>query len=400
MERQVRVAMVAGEASGDLIAAPLIEALKARLPAARFFGIGGPKMQAAGFDSWFDMETLAVRGYVEAARSIPRILSIRGQLKSRLLDDPPDLFVGIDAPDFNLGLEERLRGARIPTAHYVGPSIWAWRGERIHKIKHAADRVLVLFPFEPAIYEKAGIPVTFVGHPLADEVPEIPDRELARDQFRLPLSAPVFALLPGSRRGELEQHAGLFLDTAKLILQQLPDARFLVPLTSRATRTQFEVAQYEHKAEDLPVTILFGHSQMAMTAADVVLVASGTATLEAALMRRPMVITYRVPKLTWRLMWPRRLLPYVGLPNVLAERFIVPEILQDEATPPNLAQALLNQLRDKVVRERQQRQFDVIYQALRQGAAERAADALMPMLEARRASPAQMSLSLPQGSRP
>jgi lipid-A-disaccharide synthase len=400
MERQVRVAMVAGEASGDLIAAPLIEALKARLPGARFFGIGGPRMQATGFDTWFDMETLAVRGYVEAARSIPRILSIRGQVKSRLLDDPPDLFVGIDAPDFNLGLEERLRGARIPTAHYVGPSIWAWRGERIHKVKRAADRVLALFPFEPAIYEKAGIPVTFVGHPLADEVPEVPDRDLAREQFRLPLNAPVFALLPGSRRGELEQHAGLFLETAKLIQQQLPDARFLVPLTSRATRTQFEVARYEHKAEDLPLTILFGHSQMAMTAADVVLVASGTATLEAALMRRPMVITYRVPKLTWHLMWPRRLLPYVGLPNVLAERFVVPEILQDEATPPNLAQALLNQLRDKVVRERQERQFDAIYQSLRQGAAERAADALLPMLEARRAGPAQVSLTLPQGSRP
>jgi lipid-A-disaccharide synthase len=400
MERQVRIAMVAGEASGDLIAAPLISALKDRLPGARFVGIGGPKMQAAGFETWFDMETLAVRGYVEAARSIPRILAIRGQVKSRLLDDPPDLFVGIDAPDFNLGLEERLRSARIPTAHYVGPSIWAWRGERIHKIKRAADRVLTLFPFESPIYEKAGIPVTFVGHPLADEVPEAPDLDSAREQFRLPLHAPVFALLPGSRRGELEQHAGLFLDTAKLVLQQVPDARFLVPLTSRATRMQFEVAQYEHKAEDLPLTILFGHAQMAMTAADVVLVASGTATLEAALLRRPMVITYRVPKLTWHLMWPRRLLPYVGLPNVLAGRFVVPEILQEEATPVNLAQALLNQLRDKVVRERQQHCFEEIYRSLRQGAAERAAEALLPMLEAHRSRPAQVSLSIPEGSRP
>ncbi len=399
MERQVRVAMVAGEASGDLLGAPLIEALKARLPAAKFFGIGGPKMQSEGFDSWFDMETLAVRGYAEAARSIPKILSIRRQLHARLRDDPPDLFIGVDAPDFNLGLEERLRARGVPTVHYVGPSLWAWRSERIHKIKRAADKVLALFPFEPAIYEKAGIPVAFVGHPLADEVPEVPDREAAREQFRLPANGPVFALLPGSRQGELAQHAGLFLETAKLIQQQLPGAHFLVPLTSRQTRMQFEVAQYEHKAEELPLTILFGHAQMAMTAADVVLVASGTATLEAALLRRPMVITYRVPKLTWHLMWPRRLLPYVGLPNVLAGRFTVPEILQDDATPANLAQALVNELRDKVVRSRQEQQFEEIYRMLRQGAADRAAEAVLPLLEARRQSPARAPLQMPEGSR-
>lgn len=400
MDRQVRVAMVAGEASGDLLAAPLIAALKARLPGAVFFGIGGPRMQAQGFESWFDMETLAVRGYAEAARSIPRILSIRRQLYARLRADPPDLFIGVDAPDFNLGLEERLRSGGVPTVHYVSPSIWAWRGERIRKIKRAADKVLALFPFEPPIYEKAGIPVAFVGHPLADTVPEVPDRDAAREQFRLSPEGPVFALLPGSRQGELAQHAGLFLETAKLIHQQLPDAHFLVPLTSRPTRMQFEVAQYEHKAEELPLTILFGHAQMAMTAADVVLVASGTATLEAALMRRPMVITYRVPKLTWRLMWPRRLLPYVGLPNVLAGRFAVPEILQDDATPANLAQALLNALRDKVVRARQENQFNEIYRMLRQGAADRAADAVLPLLEARRGSPARVSMRVPEGSSP
>jgi lipid-A-disaccharide synthase len=400
MERPVRVAMVAGEASGDLLGAPLIAALKKRLPAARFFGIGGPRMQTQGFESWFDMETLAVRGYVEAARSIPRILSIRHRLAARLRADPPDLFIGVDAPDFNLGLEESLRAGGIPTVHYVGPSLWAWRGERIHKMKRAADKVLALFPFEPSIYEKAGIPVSFVGHPLADEVPEVPDREAARDQFRLPTNVPVFALLPGSRQGELAQHAGLFLETAKLLHQQLPEAQFLVPLTSRPTRLQFEVAQYEHKAGDLPLTTLFGHAQMAMTAADVVLVASGTATLEAALLRRPMVITYRVPKLTWHLMWPRRLLPYVGLPNVLAGRFMVPEILQEDATPANLAQAMHNALRDKVVRERQEKQFGEIYRMLRQGAADRAAEAVLPLLEARRGRPAPVSMHLPEGSRP
>lgn len=390
--------MVAGEASGDQLAAPVIAEFKSRLPTARFFGIGGPKMQSQGFDSWFDMETLAVRGYAEAIRSVPRILSIRRRLRARLLADPPDLFMGIDAPDFNLGLAHDLRRAGIPTVQYVGPSLWAWRGERIHKIKHAVDKILALFPFEPAIYEKAGIPVAFVGHPLADEVPDHPDRDAAREQFRLPSNVPVFALLPGSRQGELAQHAGLFVETAKLIHQQIPDAQFLVPLTSRQTRTQFEVAQYEHAGQDLPLTILFGHAQLAMIAADVVLVASGTATLEASLLRRPMVITYRVPKLTYRIMWPKRYLPWVGLPNVLANRFVVPEILQNDATPANLAQALLNQLRDKVVRSRQEHQFDEIYRILRQGAAGKVVDAIVPMLDSRRGAPAQVPLAIQEGS--
>ena len=217
--------MVAGETSGDQLAAPLIAALAERLPGAAFCGIGGPRMQAEGFESWFPMETLSVRGYAEAARSVPKILAIRRELVGRLLDDPPDLFIGVDAPDFNLAAEARLRGSGIPTVQYVGPSIWAWRGSRIKRIATAVDHMLVLFPFEPAIYERAGIPVTFVGHPMADEVPVKPDRDAAREQLKLPLGAPVFALLPGSRRGELEQHAGLFVRTARQILAQVPDAR-------------------------------------------------------------------------------------------------------------------------------------------------------------------------------
>ncbi|MCW5625899.1 MAG: lipid-A-disaccharide synthase [Burkholderiales bacterium] len=378
--------MVAGETSGDLLAAPLIAALKRRLPGAAFFGIGGPKMQSEGFDSWYDMETLAVRGYAEAAKSVPRILGIRRELKRRLLREPPDLFIGVDAPDFNLGLEESLRITGIPTVHYVSPSIWAWRGERVHRIRRAADHLLALFPFEPELYEKVGLPVTYVGHPFADEVPEALDRDGIREQMRIPATAPVFALLPGSRQGELEQHAGLFVETAKLIHAQLPEARFLVPLGSRPTRMQFEDAQYRHGGMELPITVLFGHARLALIASDVALVASGTATLETALLRRSMVITYRVPKLTWRLMWPRRRLPYIGLPNVLAGRFVVPEILQDQATPENLAQALLNQLRDKVVRQRQERCFEDMYTLLRQGAAERAAEAVVPLLQ-RRAQP-------------
>lgn len=393
----MRVAMVAGEPSGDVIAAPLVAELRERLPAARFFGIGGPQMQGRGFESWYPMEALSVRGYVEAARAVPRILAIRRELKARLLAEPPDLFIGVDAPDFNLALEESLREAGIRTVHYVSPSIWAWRGERIQRIRRAADKVLALFPMEVPLYEKAGVPVDFVGHPLADEVPENPDRNAAREQMRLPLDIPVFALLPGSRKGELEQHAPLFVETAKLLHAQLPGSRFLVPLTSRATRLQFEEAIYRGGATDLPFTILFGHSQLAMTAADVSLVASGTATLECALLRRPMVVTYRVPSLTYRLMWPRRYLPWVALPNVLGSRFVVPEILQDDATAPNLAQALVNQLRDKVVRARQARAFDGLYAQLRQGAARRAAEAVMPLLAPRAARAPSPSMVAPGG---
>lgn len=382
MSRNPRIAMVAGETSGDQLAAPLVRELKSRLPTATFVGIGGPKMQAEGFTSWYPMETLSVRGYVEAARSVPRILAIRRELATRLLDDPPDVFIGVDAPDFNLGLEARLRGTGIPTVQYVGPSIWAWRGERIHKIRRAAGHVLALFPFEPPIYEKAGVPVTFVGHPMADEVPETPDREAAREQLKLPATGPVFALLPGSRRGELEQHAGLFIETVRLILAQLPDARFLVPLATRPTRLQFEQALYDHQGRELPLTVLFGHAQDAMIAADVVLVASGTACLEAALLRRSMVITYRVPELTYRIMWPKRYLPWIGLPNVLAGEYVVPEILQHDATAQNLAQAVVNQYRDGVVRERQARRFDAMYRDLRQGTAARAADAVVSLMRA------------------
>jgi lipid-A-disaccharide synthase len=380
MTRRLRIAMVAGEASGDLLAAPLLGALRERLPDLECFGIGGPRMQSHDFTSWYPMETLSVRGYVEAARSIPKILGIRRALAARLEADPPDLFVGVDAPDFNLGLERRLRARGIRTLHYVSPSIWAWRGERIHRMAAAADHVLCLFPFEPAYYEKVGVPVTWVGHPLADEIPPIVDRADAREQTRLPLEAPVFALLPGSRQGELAQHAALFVRTARAVLAECPDARFLVPLTSRPTRERFEAAVHAEHGFDLPLTVLFGHAQLAMAAADVVLVASGTATLETALMRRPMVITYRVPELTYRIMWPRRYQPWIGLPNVMAGEFVVPEILQHDATPANLANALVNLLRDKPLRERIERRFDAMYATLRRGAAERAADVVVAEL--------------------
>ncbi len=379
--RRIRVALVAGEASGDLLGGHLLEALRERLPGIEAYGIGGPQMQSAGLESWYPMEWFAVRGYIEVLKSLPKLLRVRRELRRRLLADPPDLFIGIDAPDFNLDLEAGLRNAGITTVHYVSPSIWAWRGERIHKIKRAVSKVLTLFPFEAPLYEKAGVPVAYVGHPLADELPERPDREAARERMRLSSKQTVIALLPGSRQNEVRQMGELFVATAKLVAAQVPGAHFLVPLVSRQTRLIFEEAIYHQKGEELPLTILFGHAHMAMTAADAVLVASGTATLEAALLKRAMVITYRMPRLSAWIMKGKGYLPYVGLPNILAGEWVVPEILLDDATPENLAQALTNQLHDKEVCNRLERCFLGIHRSLRHDTAARAVDAILPLLE-------------------
>lgn len=377
----VRIAMVAGEASGDALGAHLIEALSAALPAARFQGIGGPKMQAAGFQTWYPSETLAVGGYVEVLRHLPEILRVRRELVRRLIADPPDLFLGVDAPDFNLGVEEKLRARGIRTVQYVAPQVWAWRSHRVHQLRRAVDRVLCLFPFEAPLLEQAGVPATYVGHPLADQVPEVPDRQNAREQFRLSSAHTVVALLPGSRIREVETMGELFIRSAQLIHRQVRNVHFLVPLLSRPTRGLFEQTLYRLEAQDLPLTILFGHAQMAMTAADSVLLASGTASLEAALLKRPMVVTYRLAPMTYALIRRRGYrLPYVALPNILAGRFVVPEILQDDATPENLAQAVLNQLGDKVVRQRQERAFLDLHMALRQNTREKAVEAIVPLL--------------------
>ncbi|HKQ24452.1 MAG TPA: lipid-A-disaccharide synthase [Burkholderiales bacterium] len=380
--RTTRIAFVAGEASGDLLGAKLLQALSERVPRLQAFGIGGPKMQSAGLEVWYPMELLAVRGYVEVLRSLPKLLRIRRELRKRLLADPPDLFIGIDAPDFNLDLELALRSRGITTVHYASPSIWAWRGERIHKIKRAVSKMLTLFPFEAEIYEKAGVPVAYVGHPLADDLPEYPDKDAAREQMRLSPEQTVVALLPGSRQSEVRQMGELFAATAKLVAEQFPDVHFLVPLVSRETRIIFEEALYHQNAEHLPLTILFAHAHMAMIAADAVLVASGTATLEAALLKRSMVITYKMPRLSAWIMRRRGRLRFVGLPNILADAFTVPEILLEDATPENLAQALANQLEDKEVRRRLEHRFLEIHRMLKQGSAARAVEAILPLLGA------------------
>jgi lipid-A-disaccharide synthase len=325
---------------------------------------------------------LAVNGYVEVLMHLREILTIRKRLRERLISSPPHLFIGIDAPDFNLNLEMSLKQCGIATVHYVSPSIWAWRGERIHKIKNAVSRVLALFPFEAPLYENAGVPVTYVGHPLADMLPILPKRDEMREQMRIRKQSKVFAFLPGSRQSEVRQLAQTYIQTARLILHKIPEAVFLVPLASRETRNIFEEVQWKLEAQQLPITLLFGHAHDAMIAADGVLVASGTATLEAALLKRPMVITYKVPALTYWLMKRKGYQPYVGLPNILAGRFVVPEILQDDATPENLAQALINLVSNKDAVADLEAVFTQMHYMLKQDTAQKAAQAILPFINA------------------
>lgn len=379
-QQKIIIGIVAGEASGDLLASHLMAALKLARPDVEFVGIGGPRMQSVGMQVLYPMEKLAVFGYVEVLRHYREITGIRRKLRAHFLACRPSLFIAVDAPDFNLDLELALKRHGIPTIHYVSPSIWAWRGERINKIKRAVTHMLALFPHEPKLYRDAGVPVDYVGHPLADMLPQLPDRDGLRETMRIPLQAKVFAFLPGSRQSEVKQLAGLYIETAKLILQQLPEARFLVPLASRETRTIFEQAIYDCNADDLPFSLLFGHAQDAMTAADIVLVASGTATLECALLKRPMVITYRLNPLTWRMMKRKSYLPYFGLPNILCGRFVVPELMQEDATAENLAQALLNLLHDQDAVAQLEVIFNELHNTLRQNTAERAAAAILPYL--------------------
>ena len=346
------IGIVAGEASGDVLAATLIHAVRARLPQARFVGVAGPKMEAAGCIAWYPLEMLSVRGFVEVLSRLPQLVLLRRALARRLKAEGALMFIGVDAPDFNLGLEAKLKRAHVRTVHFVSPSIWAWRRGRMAGIRRSVHRMLALFPFEPALYEAAGVPVTFVGHPLAQDAAGVGSRREAREQLKLGIAQPVFALLPGSRASELDMHGDLLLQTAAALFAARPDARFLVLLATRPTRDRFEAAIYRLGLQQLPLTLLYGHATEALRAADVALVASGTATLEAALARCPHVIFYRVNALTARIVGSKLLLPWVGLPNVLAGRFVVPELLQDDVTVENLAQAAGNLYDDTVTRRR------------------------------------------------
>lgn len=378
------IGMVAGEASGDLLGSHLLDALNARGRPLSFKGIGGPRMIARGFDSFHPMEKLSVRGYVEVLRHYREIMGIRRSLTERFLNERPEMFIGIDAPDFNLELERNLKSEGIPAVHYVSPSIWAWRGKRIKKIAASVSHVLVLFPFETDIYRKAGIPVTYVGHPVADTIPMEVDKRGAREQLRLPRGKPLVALLPGSRQSELRYMADTFVQTAKLLHAAVPDIQFVCPTASRPTRDLFEAAIHRNHAAELPITLMFGHSHEALAAADLAIVASGTATLETALFKTPMVITYKMSPLTWQIMKRMLYLPYVGLPNVLAGEFLVDELLQDAATPKGLCEALLALMNDAPRQQRQVSGFRDMHALLKQDNATKAADAILSVLDSAR----------------
>ena len=375
----LRIGIVAGEASGDLLGSHIIQALKKKRTDIEFVGIAGPKMMSEGALSLFSMERLSVRGYVEVIKHLFSLLRLRRQLLKHFMSNRLDLFIGIDAPDFNFWLERKLKRNGIKTIHYVSPSVWAWRKNRIKKIKNAVSHMLALFPFEPALYHGAGIPVTYVGHPLADILPMEPDTSAAREGLKLKASALVIAMLPGSRQSEVQQHAELFVKTAKLIYAEYPNAIFLVPLITRETRQIFELAIF-HENESLPIQILFGHAHDAMEASDVVIVASGTATLEAALLNKPMVITYRMSKVSWQILKRMRLQPYVGLPNILAEKFIVPELLQDDSTPEKLAEATIKLISDTTYISEIKAEFTKIHFSLKQNSAEKAANVILAHL--------------------
>jgi lipid-A-disaccharide synthase len=373
----IDLGLVAGEASGDLLGAHFVRALKQAHPALRAAGIAGPRLVEAGVDAVYPSDKLAVNGYVEVLRHLPELLWIRSRITRHFLQERPRVFVGIDAPDFNFALETRLKQAGIPTVHFVSPSLWAWRPERIHRIGQAVSQMLVVFPFEEKIYQDAGIPVTYVGHPLADVIPLQPDVAAARVALGLQ-AGPVIALLPGSRLSEVKRHAQLMLDAAGLILQRQPDAQFVLPAASEPAA---QLIRQAAQGRALPLHILKGQSHAALAACDVALVASGTATLEAALFKKPMVITYRVPALTAYLMRKKALLPWIGLPNILARDFVVPERVQEDATPAHLAADALAWLADAPRCQALADRFHAMHVSLRQNASARIAEALEPYLE-------------------
>ena len=375
----LRIALVAGEASGDILGSGLMRAIKARHPDVQFIGVGGPLMEAQGMQSSFPMERLSVMGLVEVLGRLKELMARRKLLIQNLIDARPDVFIGIDAPDFTLNIELKLRQAGIKTVHYVSPSVWAWRQKRVFKIREGCDLMLTLLPFEARFYEEKGVPVRFVGHPLADTIPLHADRADARAQLGLG-DGSVVALMPGSRAGEVGRLGALFFDTAERLLALRPGIRFVLPCASPQRRAQIEQLL---QGRNLPLTLLDGQSHLALAACDAVLIASGTATLEALLYKRPMVVAYRLAPLTYWILKRMVKSPYVSLPNLLARRLLVPELLQDAATAQALAQTLLPLLDNGA---EQTAGFDEIHRTLRRDASNQAAEAVLNLIGA---SPSQ-----------
>jgi lipid-A-disaccharide synthase len=372
--------MVAGESSGDLLASRLLSGLRPHLPDARLHGIGGERMAQYGFVSDWPMEKLSVNGLFEVLRHYREIKGIQVALREQLLHRRPDLFIGVDAPDFNLGLEAELKSAGIPTMHFISPSIWAWRGGRIRKIARAVSHMLVIFPFEETLYRKAGIPVTYVGHPLAEIIAMEPDVGAARAALGLAPGTRVVAILPGSRLSELKYNSASFIAAAKLLLQRDARIHFVVPMAGPRQRQYFETLLAEAGLRDVPLQVLDGQSHTALAAADGVLVASGTASLEVALFKKPMVIGYKMMAATWHVLRHMNYQPWIGLPNILAREFVVPELLQDAATPQALADALWRQMDDPVLCAALRQRFTDMHHSLLRDTASASARAVCQML--------------------
>ena len=378
MDSSLTFSLVAGEASGDLLAGLLLDGLRQRWPDLHCNGIGGPRMAQHGFEAWWPHEKLAVRGYVEVLRHYRGIVAIRRQIKERLLAHPPSAFIGVDAPDFNLDLEHDLKAHGIPTVHFVCPSIWAWRADRVEKIRRSVDHVLCIFPFEPELLARHGIDATYVGHPLAQAIPVEPDRAAARRALGLPQDATVVALLPGSRTSEIEYLAQRFLQAAQVMARQQPGLHFVLPAMPALRQRIDSLVQSLGGVPQL--TVLTGQSHAALAACDVTLIASGTATLEAALFKRPMVIAYNMHWLSWQIMRRKQLQPWVGLPNILCQDFVVPELLQHQATPQALAQEVLQWLAQPERVAQLQQRFAQLHDSLRRDTPTLAANAIEKLL--------------------
>lgn len=378
MSKTLTFAIVAGEASGDLLGASLIREIRRHHPDARCYGIGGPRMMEEGFESLFPMERLSVMGLVEVLGRLKELLGIRKQLKETFLADRPDVFIGIDAPDFNLQLERTLKEQKIPTVHYVSPQVWAWREGRLKKIRRSVDHMLALLPFEADYYQGHGVPVTFVGHPLADQVSMNPDKVEARSRLGLEAEGTVVALLPGSRKSEVSRLGRLFLDTARLLRKEMPDLRFVIPCANERRKMQLLPMLEEYS--DLDVTVDIGCASEMMAASDAILIASGTATLEAALHKRPMVISYRMASLTFAILSRLVKITHVGLPNLLAKEPCVPELLQNEATPDNLCDAMKKALVDEEWRDHLIGEFTRIHETLQRDASVLAFEAIQSVI--------------------
>lgn len=375
----IKVGMLAGEASGDLLGASLINALRHQYQDIQVEGIGGPAMQAAGCHSLFEMERLSVMGILEPLKRLPDLLKLRRDVCRHFLTNPPDVFIGIDSPDFNLGIERTLRQAGIKTVHYVSPSVWAWRQYRIRKIAKSVDLMLTLFPFEAAYYKKQQIPVAYVGHPLADQIPLIVDKPAAKKALGLDANVTYVALLPGSRKQEIQQMAEPYLLAAKQILQQRPGVRFITSQINEARHREF-YACYQCVAPDLPLAIFTARSHDVMAAADTAIVTSGTATLECMLYKTPMVIAYRMPALIYKLVRWMIVAPYAGLPNLLAGKLLVPELIQTEVTPEAIANSTLDYLNHPEKIATLQQAFSALHELLHENAANRAVTAIGSVL--------------------